>query len=375
MEPEAHVGVGFRCQRNPAGAGHREPRRRHIQIAAQFLASDGKCAGDLTDGLTAHGQIRDPESDVVPRHVERAAAGRGELRDARERGIRVIEGGDLLDRNPPGIGVERIRRVPADERGAGHRPAALGDVDGVEANPGTIESQRRGGLFKGLAVRHPLLDRHAAEPNRTLIRAREVKLAAQQPVDRIVVDLKGMAQARHIAPHEAKPRVDLLAAIVARVAEGEEAVGMNLRPVAPHVSAADGDVAVVDRHPARRAAPGRVPGAEIVAAERPLDPRRSERPAHLAVELAPAAERDRPRPRSEIVHDPDEHLIAFLPVGARRVKFDRRAIAPHRRALERFSGAAGLNQLSYRWPNVQRIVSDIHAGLAQKDERGGPRVA
>ena len=35
----------------------------------------------------------------------------------------------------------------------------------------------------------------------------------------------------------------------------------------------------------------------------------------------------------------------------------------HRRALERFSGSAGLVQQNYRWPNVRRIAGDIHAGL------------
>lgn len=35
----------------------------------------------------------------------------------------------------------------------------------------------------------------------------------------------------------------------------------------------------------------------------------------------------------------------------------------HRRALERFSGSAGLFRQNYRWPNVRRIVGDIHDGL------------
>ncbi len=40
----------------------------------------------------------------------------------------------------------------------------------------------------------------------------------------------------------------------------------------------------------------------------------------------------------------------------------------HRRALERFSGAVGLYEQTYRWPNVQRIVGDIRAGLREKSE-------
>lgn len=38
----------------------------------------------------------------------------------------------------------------------------------------------------------------------------------------------------------------------------------------------------------------------------------------------------------------------------------------HRRALERFGGSAGLYRQNYRWPNVRRIVGDIHAGLTPK---------
>lgn len=38
----------------------------------------------------------------------------------------------------------------------------------------------------------------------------------------------------------------------------------------------------------------------------------------------------------------------------------------HRRALERFSGSAGLFQQTYRWPNVRRIAGDIHDGLSTK---------
>lgn len=42
----------------------------------------------------------------------------------------------------------------------------------------------------------------------------------------------------------------------------------------------------------------------------------------------------------------------------------------HRRALERFTGEAGLYRQNYRWPNVRRILIDIHTGLAQKDDSG-----
>jgi hypothetical protein len=47
----------------------------------------------------------------------------------------------------------------------------------------------------------------------------------------------------------------------------------------------------------------------------------------------------------------------------------------NRRALERFTGAAGLVHQTYRWPNVQRLVSDIHDGLRLTDAPGEVQVA
>lgn len=39
----------------------------------------------------------------------------------------------------------------------------------------------------------------------------------------------------------------------------------------------------------------------------------------------------------------------------------------NRRALEHWTGDAGSSQLSFRWPVAQRMVADIHAGLARGD--------
>lgn len=69
-----------------------------------------------------------------------------------------------------------------------------------------------------------------------------------------------------------------------------------------------------------------------------------------------------------IVQD-DVHAAADH-AGARRMLQQRELLLKgglarltHRRALERFSGSAGLYQQTYRWPNARRIVGDIHAGL------------
>jgi hypothetical protein len=79
-----------------------------------------------------------------------------------------------------------------------------------------------------------------------------------------------------------------------------------------------------------------------------------------------------------------EGLVAFIQpdpsgfadhYGARRLIQQREltlkgglARLTHRRALERFSGEAGLYRQTYRWPNVKRILADIHAGLAHRDD-------
>jgi hypothetical protein len=43
----------------------------------------------------------------------------------------------------------------------------------------------------------------------------------------------------------------------------------------------------------------------------------------------------------------------------------------NRRALEKFTGSAGLYEQTYRWPNARRIVGDIQAGLAQSHSADG----
>ena len=49
VEPERELGVGLRRQRDAAGAGQREARRRGVHVAAQFVAAQRERAGDLAD--------------------------------------------------------------------------------------------------------------------------------------------------------------------------------------------------------------------------------------------------------------------------------------------------------------------------------------
>ena len=128
-----------RRERDAAGAGHREPRRRHVDLAADLLAAKRERAGDLADAFLGDEQIVDAEPHVVPRLVEGAAAAGGELREARERRARIRQSGNRVHRNPPAVGVERVGAVPADERRAGDRAAAFRDLDVVEADAAAVE--------------------------------------------------------------------------------------------------------------------------------------------------------------------------------------------------------------------------------------------
>ena len=73
-----------------------------------------------------------------------------------------------------------------------------------------------------------------AEADRPVALAGQVELAGQPARHRVVVDLKRVAQAVEIAPRDAEPRVDLVAAVLTRGREREQAVGANLRVVQPH---------------------------------------------------------------------------------------------------------------------------------------------
>ena len=150
-----------------------------------------------------------------------------------------------------------------------------------------------------------------------------------------------MPQAVEIAPHGAEPRVHLLAAVIARIAEREASVGVDFGIAEADEPVGDVDVAVLDDDVAVAGAPDGVERAQTFAGEIALDARMAERAGHDAVEFAPPAEGDRMRGRSEVRHDPRQQLIAFLPVGARHVKPDSRTIAVPRRTAERDVRALG----------------------------------
>ena len=265
MEPERDLRVGLRRQRDAPRAGDRQARRRGVDVAAQLLAAERQRAGDLADAFFGDEQIVDAEPDVVARRVERAAAAGGELGEARQRRARIRQKASRSTgmRRPSALN-EYVESQPTNA--APVTVPALGDREVVEPHARAVEPQRRRRLLKRLAVRDAVVDRHAAEADGPLVLAGQMELAGQQAGHRIVVDLERVPQAVEVAARDAEPRVDLLAAVVARIAEREEAVGANLRVAQPHDAVASRS----RTGSRRRCAPSRRPRACPTRA----DPRR-----------------------------------------------------------------------------------------------------
>ena len=116
--------------------------------------------------------------------------------------------------------------------------AALLDRDAVETDAGAVEPQRRRRLLKRLAVRDAVVDRHAAEADRPLVLAGQMEFAGQQARHRISSISNACRRLSRSRRDDAEARVDLLAAVVARVAEREQAVGVDLRIAEPDAAGA-----------------------------------------------------------------------------------------------------------------------------------------
>src|SRR5204862_758738 len=136
------LGFGLLRQRDAARAGEREAWRGCVDLAAQFLAAENERAGDLADAFFGDEQIVYAELHVVARLLERPAPAGGIFDEPRERGARILERRDLLDRKPPPVGVERIGRIPSNECRARHRTAALVDRHAIQTYAGAVEPQR-----------------------------------------------------------------------------------------------------------------------------------------------------------------------------------------------------------------------------------------
>jgi hypothetical protein len=189
-------------------------------------------------------------------------------------------------------------------------------------------------VSKSLLPRGPFVDLQFAEAERCLVPAVQVELAGHPAVERPVVEHERVAQVGQRPARRADARVDLLAAVLARVAEREPPVGLDERGAVGDLRVGQRHVAVLDDQVAAGAAPRDIPRAHGVAAEVTFDARLLERQRHHAIEVARAANGDPGGARAERRHDAGEHLIAFLPVGAGHVERDRRPVAVRRAPLE-----------------------------------------
>ena len=228
MKAEGDLGVRLRRQSDVAGAGNRQPRRRRIHLSTQLLAAQRQRAGDLADALVRDCEVVDAEPDVVARLIERAAPAGGELGDAGQGRAAGREECEVIDWNPPAIGVEGIGRIPADECCAGHGSGILRERQIVEPDAGAVEAHRRAHLLERLLVRDAVVNRHRAEADRTFVPAGQMKLPRDQAGHRIVVDAERVAQAVDVAAGQPHPRIDLLAAIIPRVAQSESSIRADL---------------------------------------------------------------------------------------------------------------------------------------------------
>src|SRR5204862_71726 len=101
----------------------------------------------LPEAFLADEDAARPEPYVVLRPVERAAAARRELAQPRQRRLRHRQRRDPLDRDPPAVRIEGIRRIPSDERRTRHRPAGL--FDGEMPAPRAPERVPRAHVLAG----------------------------------------------------------------------------------------------------------------------------------------------------------------------------------------------------------------------------------
>ena len=239
VKPQANLRVALRIEGDPPGAGHRQPRRRRVDLAAQVRAPERKLAGDLAHGFAGHRQIADAEPVIVTRLVERAVPARRQFHRSGQGPAGVGKERDCAGGNPPAVHVEGVCRIPTDERRPRDRAVTFGDLDGVEPHAGTVEAQRRRRLLDWLAVRHAVLDRHGAGADRAAALALQDELACHPARQRVLVDLKRVAQAVEIAAPHAEPRINFVAAVLTRGREREQAVGVNFRTIHPHDRVAD----------------------------------------------------------------------------------------------------------------------------------------
>ncbi len=223
-DAERQLRVHLVVELDAAGARHRQARRRRFHLVGhqQARASTGGPVISPTPSSPKNRSLA-LALDVVARLFERAAAVGGEIERAVERriaGIRRQREG--VDGDAAAVDVERIGAVPADIGGAGHGAAALLHLDAVEAHAGCPRSAtppplRRTARRRRCRARSSCGRTRAAPRSRRRRGSRPTACRRRRsPADRT---LRGRSTNGAIG--DANARVDLLAAVGARIAERE----------------------------------------------------------------------------------------------------------------------------------------------------------
>ncbi len=184
-----------------AGLGERQlprarsgqARRGDVEAVEHLQPAQRHLRRHLPDALVADEQVEDADLHVVARLVEGAAAGGAEVGKAGQRRQgREIGQVERVDGQAAAVGVERVGPVPADVGGARDQGAGLLHFEPVEAHAGPLEAQAGHPGGERLVVGHAAIEGEAAEAERLLVLAVEMNLAAERPVDRVVVELEGV---------------------------------------------------------------------------------------------------------------------------------------------------------------------------------------
>ena len=131
---------------------------------------------------------------------------------------------DRVDGNVPTIDVERVRPVPANEGGAGDLSTALPDLQPVDPDTLTFESETCGRAVERLSPGHRLGHVQAPEAEQPPVVAVETDVACEGAVDLVSLDGKDVAETLRGKRCQSKPSIDLFPAIGPRKTDGEPAV-------------------------------------------------------------------------------------------------------------------------------------------------------
>ena len=316
--------------------------RRRLELVDEHGVANRETPRDLAYAFVPVEEVAHAELHVVARQVERAAAGSGKVDQSGEpRPTLHRRQRQRLDGHAPRIRVEGVGAVPADVRRAGDGGPALEDGQPVEPYPGAFEAQRGLALGERLAVSRALGDGEPSEAVRLRVLAVEMKVARDQAIDVVVLEIEGFEKILHGARCHANPGIDFLAAIATRIAEGELAAHVHARRAVADHRAADVGIVVLDDEVAVHFAPGDAPRTDFAADEPAFDARTPEGPQHHTVEPAHPVDGNRHGAGAEHRHQPGQQAVALLPVRARDAERQLGALAPRRGPFERHIGVDG----------------------------------